>query len=63
MFLNKVINISLTKENNWTCKKLLGGGYLFRGFEPMPNGIECNGIINKRVLFKFDGDEGNHFYS
>ena len=51
---------SVSEEDNWTCKKLLGGGYLFRGFKQICDGSEVNGTIKKRTLSNFQCVEGKY---
>ena len=51
---------SVSEEINWTCKKLLGGGYLFRGFEQISDGSKANGTKKKRTLSNFQCAEGKY---
>ena len=40
------------EANDWTCKKLLGGGFMLRGFEPIHAENE------ERSIFRFDVNSG-----
>ena len=43
---------SESETHDWTCKKLLGGGFMFRSFEPIYAENE------ERSVFRFDADTG-----
>ena len=43
---------SESEANYWTCKKLLGGGFMLRGFEPIHAENE------ETSIFKFDDNKG-----
>lgn len=41
-----------SESNDWNCKKLLGGGFMLRGFEPIPAENE------ETSIFKFNDNTG-----
>ena len=49
---DKTTSESESEANDWTCKKLLGGGFMLRGFVPLHAENE------ERSIFKFDSNTG-----
>ena len=49
---DKTTSESESEANDWTCKKLLGGGFMLRGFVPLHAENE------ERSIFKFDANTG-----
>ena len=49
---DKANSESKSETHHWTCKKLLGGGFMFRSFEPIYAENE------ERSVFRFDADTG-----
>ena len=55
---HKMCSESTSEDNKWTCKKLLGGGFSLRGFEPVSKQDDCNGNVENSKCFDFACDEG-----
>ena len=56
---HKMCSESTLEDNKWTCKKLLGGGFCLRGFEPIFKETVCDGNVENPKCFDFECDEGN----
>ena len=52
---DKTNSESESEANDWICKKLLGGGFMLRGFEPIHAENE------ERSIFRFDVNTGEFY--